>query len=37
MGVARTTFVIDPEGVIERIFRKVDTKNHYRQILDSYE
>lgn len=37
MGVVRTTFVIDPEGVIERIFRKVDTKNHYRQILDSYE
>ena len=37
MGVVRTTFVIDPEGVIERIFRKVDTKNHFRQILDSYE
>lgn len=37
MGVARTTFVIDPEGRIERIFRKVDTKNHWRQILDSYE
>lgn len=36
MGVLRTTFVIDAEGRIERIFTKVDTKNHYRQILDSY-
>ena len=37
MGVLRTTFVIDAEGRIERIFTKVDTKNHYRQILDAYE
>lgn len=36
MGVARTTFVIDPEGRIEKIFDKVDTRNHYRQILDAY-
>lgn len=36
MGVLRTTFVIDPEGRIERIFTKVDTKNHYRQILEAY-
>lgn len=36
MGVARTTFVIDAEGRIEKIFDKVDTKNHYRQIIDSY-
>lgn len=35
MGVLRTTFVIDPEGRIERIFTKVDTRNHYRQILDA--
>jgi len=35
MGVLRTTFVIDREGRIERIFDKVDTKNHYRQIIDS--
>lgn len=36
MGILRTTFVIDAEGRIEKIFDKVDTKNHYRQILDAY-
>ncbi|MCM1150477.1 MAG: thioredoxin-dependent thiol peroxidase [Alistipes sp.] len=36
MGILRTTFVLDAEGRIEKIFDKVDTKNHYRQILDSY-
>ncbi len=34
MGVFRTTFVIDGEGRIERIFRKVDTKAHAEQILE---
>ena len=29
MGVLRTTFVIDAEGRIEKVFTKVDTKNHY--------
>ncbi len=36
MGVARTTFVIDAEARVERIFEKVDTKNHYQQILRAY-
>ena len=36
MGVLRTTFMIDAEGRIEKIFTKVDTKNHYQQIIDSY-
>lgn len=36
MGVIRTTFVIDENGCIEKIFKKVDTKNHYTQIIDSY-
>ncbi|MDE6069912.1 MAG: thioredoxin-dependent thiol peroxidase [Alistipes sp.] len=36
MGILRTTFVIDAEGRIEKIVEKVDTKNHYRQILDLY-
>lgn len=36
MGVVRTTFIIDPEGRIEKIIDKVDTKNHYRKILDAY-
>lgn len=34
MGIQRTTFIIDELGVIEQIFDKVDTKNHYQQILD---
>lgn len=34
MGIHRTTFIIDEQGVIEQIFEKVDTKNHYQQILD---
>ncbi len=33
MGVNRVTFVIDEEGVIERVIEKVDTKNHTAQIL----
>lgn len=37
MGILRTTFVIDAEGRIEKIFEKVDTKNHYQQILKAYE
>ena len=35
-GVRRTTFVIDENGIIEKIFDKVDTKNHWQQIADSY-
>lgn len=33
MGILRTTFIINEEGVIEKIFTKVDTKNHTQQIL----
>ncbi len=32
-GVLRTTYVIDESGVIEKVFKKVDTKNHTDQIL----
>jgi thioredoxin-dependent peroxiredoxin len=32
MGVIRTTFVINEEGIIEKIFSKVDTKEHTSQI-----
>ena len=32
MGVARTTFVIDEQGIINDIIEKVDTKNHSYQI-----
>ena len=33
MGVIRTTFVINEEGIIEKIFKKVDTKEHTSQIV----
>ncbi len=33
MGTARTTFIIDENGVIEEIIEKVDTKNHAAQVL----
>ncbi len=33
MGTARTTFVIDGNGVIEEIISKVKTKDHTAQIL----
>lgn len=35
MGTFRTTFIIDEEGCIERIFapKEIDTKNHAAQIL----
>jgi peroxiredoxin Q/BCP len=35
MGVNRTTFVIDEEGIIEKIITKVDTKNHSDQIFSA--
>ena len=36
-GVHRTTFVIDQNGVIEKVFSKVKTKDHTNQILESYD
>lgn len=33
MGVLRTTFVINEDGIIEEIFDKVETKNHSDQII----
>ena len=35
-GVHRTTFIIDEDGVIEKVFSKVKTKGHTNQILESY-
>jgi peroxiredoxin Q/BCP len=32
MGIARTTFIIDENGIITDIIEKVDTKNHSSQI-----
>ena len=36
LGTKRTTFVIDENGNIEKIFDKVKTKAHAEQILESY-
>ena len=33
MGITRTTFIIDENGVVEEVITKVDTKNHTNQIL----
>lgn len=33
MGIIRTTFLIDPQGVIRTIFRKVDVDNHATELL----
>ncbi len=37
MGVFRTTFIIDENGVIEKIIKKVKTKDHTAQILAALE
>lgn len=36
-GVMRSTFLIDENGIIEKVISKVDTKNHTWQILKNYE
>ena len=36
MGVVRSTFIIDENGNIEKIFPKVKTKLHTEQILEAY-
>ena len=33
-GIHRTTFVINEDGIIEKIINKVDTKEHTKQILE---
>jgi peroxiredoxin Q/BCP len=34
MGTARTTFIIDAEGIIKHVIAKVDTKASSQQVLD---
>ena len=36
-GVLRTTFIIDGDGKIEKVIKKVDTKEHAPQIFRLYE
>ncbi|WP_443939941.1 thioredoxin-dependent thiol peroxidase [Pedobacter sp. MW01-1-1] len=37
MGTVRTTFIIDEEGKIAHIIKKVDTKNSSQQVMDVLE
>jgi len=32
-GILRTSFIINEQGVIEKVIKKVDTKNHHTQIF----
>lgn len=34
-GIHRTTFIINEQGVIERVIKKVKTKDHSNQILEN--
>jgi len=33
MGVMRTTFIIDPKGIVRKVFTKVDVENHGKEVL----
>ena len=35
MGIVRSTFLINPEGVIEKVWPKVKVKGHAQDVLDS--
>ena len=35
MGIARTTFVIDPKGKIAHVFEKVDPNGHGEAVAES--
>ncbi len=35
MGIERTTFIINEEGIIEKIFSKVKVKGHIEEILNN--
>lgn len=36
MGITRTTFLIDEEGIIKKIIEKPDTENHTEQVLKAW-
>lgn len=37
LGINRTTFIVSEDGIIEKIIKKVDTKNHTTQIFSLFE
>ena len=36
MGIARVTYIIDENGVIEKVYEKVSVKSHARDILSDF-
>ena len=34
MGIVRSTFIIDPQGRIVKVYPKVKVKEHHREVLD---
>ena len=34
MGISRITYVIDKDGIIEKVYEKVNVKSHARDILN---
>ena len=34
MGISRVTYIIDQQGIIERIYEKVNTTSHAQDILN---
>lgn len=35
MGIERTTFLIDPKGVVVKVWRKVNVKGHVQEVLET--
>ena len=35
MGIVRTTFLIDPKGIIVKIWENVKVKDHAKEVLDT--
>lgn len=35
MGIQRSTFLIDAEGVVRKVWKKVDVREHDQQVLDA--
>ena len=35
MGIRRSTFLIDADGVVRKVWKKVDVKEHDQQVLDA--
>ncbi len=35
LGITRTTFIIDPQGIIRKVFTKVDVDNHAQEVLEA--